>query len=154
LFSKNSWPSRYYRKIGFYNFCKYFDHFSLRMHPLTKDILTTKITKATKGSDVFDHKLRALRVLRGKTVLSYLVGASPGQEICSLKIRGLRATIIEICGGCSTLRKIFSPRRSRRPRRVGQFLIINFVLFVSFVVNKIKGPRAPLHANRAMNKEN
>ena len=29
---------------------------------MTKDILTTK---ATKGSDIFAHKLRALRVLRG-----------------------------------------------------------------------------------------
>jgi hypothetical protein len=32
---------------------------------MTKDILTTKITKATKGSDIFAYKLRALRVLRG-----------------------------------------------------------------------------------------
>jgi hypothetical protein len=31
------------------------------MQHMTKDILTTKITKATKGSDVFAHKLRALR---------------------------------------------------------------------------------------------
>ena len=29
------------------------------MQHLTKDILTTKITKATKGSDIFDYKLRA-----------------------------------------------------------------------------------------------
>jgi hypothetical protein len=36
------------------------------MQHMTKDILTTKITKATKGSDVFAHKLRALRVLRGQ----------------------------------------------------------------------------------------
>jgi hypothetical protein len=36
------------------------------MQHMTKDILTTKITKATKGSDIFSHKLRALRVLRGQ----------------------------------------------------------------------------------------
>jgi hypothetical protein len=36
------------------------------MHHVTKDILTTKITKATKGSDIFSHKLRALRILRGQ----------------------------------------------------------------------------------------
>ena len=31
-----------------------------------KNILPTKITKATKGSDIFDYKLRALRVLRSR----------------------------------------------------------------------------------------
>jgi hypothetical protein len=36
------------------------------MQHVTEDILTTKITKATKGSDIFSHKLRALRVLRGQ----------------------------------------------------------------------------------------
>ena len=36
------------------------------MQHLMKNILTTKITKATKGSDIFDYKLRALRVLRGR----------------------------------------------------------------------------------------
>jgi hypothetical protein len=36
------------------------------MQHFTRDILTTKITKATKGSDIFDYKLRALRVLRGQ----------------------------------------------------------------------------------------
>src|SRR5207342_2523140 len=36
------------------------------MQHMTKDILTTKITKATKCSDIFSHKLRALRVLRGQ----------------------------------------------------------------------------------------
>jgi hypothetical protein len=35
------------------------------MQQMTKDILTTKRTKATKGSDIFAHKLRALRILRG-----------------------------------------------------------------------------------------
>jgi len=33
---------------------------------MTKDIRTTKTTKATKCSDIFSHKLRALRVLRGQ----------------------------------------------------------------------------------------
>ena len=37
------------------------------LHHLTKDLLTMKITKATKGSDIFDYKLRALRALRGDT---------------------------------------------------------------------------------------
>ena len=32
---------------------------------MTKNIPTTKITKATKGSDIFAHKFRALRALRG-----------------------------------------------------------------------------------------
>jgi hypothetical protein len=37
------------------------------MQHLTKAILTTKIAKATKGLDIFNYKLRALRVLlRGK----------------------------------------------------------------------------------------
>jgi hypothetical protein len=36
------------------------------MQHMTKDIPTTKITKATKGSDNFAHKLRALRDLRGQ----------------------------------------------------------------------------------------
>ena len=36
------------------------------MQHLTKAILTTKIAKATKGLDIFDYKLRALRVLHGK----------------------------------------------------------------------------------------
>jgi hypothetical protein len=35
------------------------------MQHLAKDILTATITKATKGSDIFGHKLRALRALRG-----------------------------------------------------------------------------------------
>jgi hypothetical protein len=47
------------------------------MQHLTKDILTTKVTKATKGSDIFDHKLHALRVLRGKNnFVSFSVAAS------------------------------------------------------------------------------
>ena len=36
------------------------------MQHLTKDIVTTKITKAMKGFDFLDYKLRALRVLHGK----------------------------------------------------------------------------------------
>jgi hypothetical protein len=32
------------------------------MEHLTKDILTTKIAKVTRGSDIVDHKLRALRI--------------------------------------------------------------------------------------------
>jgi hypothetical protein len=47
------------------------------MQHMTKDILTTKITKATKGSDIFAHKLRALRVLRGQIPLSVLLAAPP-----------------------------------------------------------------------------
>jgi len=43
-----------------------FNCYSSWMQHLTKDILTTKITKATKGSDFFYFKLRALRVLRGQ----------------------------------------------------------------------------------------
>src|SRR5678815_505024 len=31
------------------------------MQHLTKDFLTTKVATDTKGSDIFDHKLRALR---------------------------------------------------------------------------------------------
>ena len=46
---------------------------------MTKDILTTKITKATKGSDIFAYKLRALRVLRVKSAFSFLV-AAPGRD--------------------------------------------------------------------------
>src|SRR5207245_3876845 len=35
-----------------------------------KSVLTTKITKATKGSDIYPFKLRAFRVLRGESVFS------------------------------------------------------------------------------------
>ena len=42
------------------------------MQDLTQDILTTKITKATKGSGIFNYKLRALRVLRGHICFSRL----------------------------------------------------------------------------------
>ena len=43
------------------------------MQHLTKAILTTKITKATKGLDILDYKLRALRVLlRGQIRFSRL----------------------------------------------------------------------------------
>ncbi len=68
---------------------KFFDHFSSRLKHLTKDILTTKVTK---GSDVFDHKLRALRVLRGKIVLSSLVAASPGQAVHGEQNKRTRCT--------------------------------------------------------------
>ena len=37
-----------------------------QMQHLTKDILTTKITKATKDLEILDSKLRALRALRGQ----------------------------------------------------------------------------------------
>jgi hypothetical protein len=33
---------------------------------LNQDISTTKIAKDTKGSDIFDHKLRPLRALGGQ----------------------------------------------------------------------------------------
>ena len=35
---------------------------------------TTKLTKDTKGSDIFDYKLRALRVLRGQICFSFFGG--------------------------------------------------------------------------------
>jgi hypothetical protein len=47
------------------------------MQHLAKDILTTKITKATKGSDIFDYKLRALRAFRGELDFSCLAAALP-----------------------------------------------------------------------------
>jgi len=47
------------------------------MQHLAKNILTTKITKATKGSDIFDYLLRALRALRGELDFSCLVAALP-----------------------------------------------------------------------------
>jgi uncharacterized Fe-S cluster-containing radical SAM superfamily protein len=37
-----------------------------------ESIFTTKITKATKGSDIFSHKLRALRVLHGQICFFFL----------------------------------------------------------------------------------
>ena len=37
---------------------------------MTKVILTTKIAKAAKCSDIFEYKLRALRALRGQTCFS------------------------------------------------------------------------------------
>jgi hypothetical protein len=46
--------------------------FIIRMQHLTKDILTTKITKATKGSEILNYKLRALRVLRGQICFAHL----------------------------------------------------------------------------------
>ena len=42
------------------------------MQHLTQDILTTKITKDTKGSGIVNYKLRALRVLRGHICFSRL----------------------------------------------------------------------------------
>jgi uncharacterized Fe-S cluster-containing radical SAM superfamily protein len=41
------------------------------MQYFTKDILATKITKATKAPDIFDYKLRALRVLRGEICIFF-----------------------------------------------------------------------------------
>jgi NitT/TauT family transport system ATP-binding protein len=49
---------------------KFSDFYSSWMHYLTEDILTTKITKATKDLEIYDSKLRALRVLRGQTCFS------------------------------------------------------------------------------------
>jgi hypothetical protein len=46
------------------------------MEHLKKEIFTTKITKATKGSDIFAYKLRALHALRGDTRF-FLVAALP-----------------------------------------------------------------------------
>jgi hypothetical protein len=43
------------------------------MQHLTKDILTTKIAKDTKGRMFFAYKLRALRGLRGK-ICSFFLG--------------------------------------------------------------------------------
>jgi hypothetical protein len=45
---------------------------------MTKDILTTKITKATKGSDIIGHKLRALRALRGQICFFFFGCGSSG----------------------------------------------------------------------------
>ncbi len=56
---------------------KFSDPYSSRMQHLAKNILTTKITKATKGSDIFDYLLRALRALRGELDFSCLVAALP-----------------------------------------------------------------------------
>jgi hypothetical protein len=57
---------------------KFSDPYSSRMQRLGKNILTTKeITKATKGSDIFDYLLRALRALRGELDFSCLVAALP-----------------------------------------------------------------------------
>ena len=39
-------------------------------------LFTTKLTKDTKGSDILNSELRALRVLRGEYLLFYLVAAS------------------------------------------------------------------------------
>jgi hypothetical protein len=54
---------------------KFSDCYSSWMQHMMKDIFTTKITKATKGPDIFAHKLRALRVLRGQICLSFLIAA-------------------------------------------------------------------------------
>ena len=45
---------------------------------MTKDILTTKITKATKGSDILLIKLCALRVLRGQ-ICFFFFGCGSGR---------------------------------------------------------------------------
>jgi hypothetical protein len=52
------------------------------MQHFTKDILTTKITKATKGSDIFDYKLRALRVLRGQICFFFFGCGSAALGLC------------------------------------------------------------------------
>jgi hypothetical protein len=57
------------------------------MEHLTKDILTTKIAKVTKGSDIFDHKLRALRALRGQ-VCFVIFGCGPA-ALRSLRLNDL-----------------------------------------------------------------
>ena len=63
---------------SFLSLRKFSDCYSSCMQHMTNDILTTKITKATKGSDIFAYKLRALRVLRVKSVFSFLVAAPAG----------------------------------------------------------------------------
>jgi hypothetical protein len=41
-------------------------NFPITYQHSTKHVLTTETTKATKDCDIFAHKLRALRVLRGQ----------------------------------------------------------------------------------------
>jgi hypothetical protein len=60
---------------SFFSLRKFSDCYSSWMKHMTKDILTTM---ATKGSDIFPYKLRALRVLRVKSVFSFLVAAPAG----------------------------------------------------------------------------
>jgi hypothetical protein len=47
------------------------------MQNLTKGILTMRIMKATKVSDIFDYKLRALRSFEVKLAFPLLVVAPP-----------------------------------------------------------------------------
>jgi membrane protein DedA with SNARE-associated domain len=54
------------------------------MQHMTKDILTTKITKATKGSDIFAHKLRALCVHRGQICFFFLGCGSGGARFSAV----------------------------------------------------------------------
>ena len=51
---------------------KFPDCYSSWMQDPTKDILTTKITKATKVLSIFGYELRALRALRGQIRFSRL----------------------------------------------------------------------------------
>jgi len=51
---------------SFLHLRKLYDCYALSMQHATKEILTTKLTKATKDSEIFAYKLRALRVLRGE----------------------------------------------------------------------------------------
>jgi hypothetical protein len=55
---------------------------------LTKDYLTTKLTKDTKGSDNHDFKLRDLRAFVVKTVFASLVVAPP-REGCYFALSSL-----------------------------------------------------------------
>ena len=47
---------------------------------------TTKLTKDTKASDIFDYKLRALRVLRGQNVFF----------LFWLPLRGVRSLVVDV----------------------------------------------------------
>jgi hypothetical protein len=55
---------------------------------MTKDILTTKITKATKGSDIFDYKLsttigrnlRDWRNFQGSKILGFRISSRQGAK--------------------------------------------------------------------------
>jgi hypothetical protein len=53
------------------------------MNYSTEQILTTKITKATKVSDICAFKLRALRVLRGANYLRLLHCGAAALGLCS-----------------------------------------------------------------------
>jgi hypothetical protein len=67
---------------GFRNFS---DRYSSWMQHMTKEILSTKITK---GSDIFDYKLRALRVLRGQICFFFFGYDSAARDSMRLKGAG------------------------------------------------------------------